>query len=175
MKEPAKVTFVFGGSGSGKSVFAENLATERFAHPLYLATAERTDAAMDARIERHRERRGARWGCHEEALDLAGALLAAGPECDGILVECLGTWLGNVLYHESEEAWGKRRAAFLESLRGAPRGVIVVGDETGMGIVPATPLGRHFRDLNGLLNQAVAAAADEVIFVAAGLPLKLKG
>ena len=175
MNDPRpRITFVFGGSGSGKSAFAERLALERFRHPLYLATAEHTDAEMDARIARHRARRGDAWGCHEEPLDIATAITSADPACDGILLECLSTWLGNVLYHEDESAWEKRRAAFLDALRASTRGIVIIGDEAGMGIVPATPLGRRFRDMNGLLNQAVAAAADEVAFVAAGLPLWLK-
>ena len=169
------VTFVFGGGGSGKSEFAERLAASRSGHPLYLATAEHTDAEMDARIARHRARRGDAWGCLEEPLDIASAIASADPSCDCILLECLSTWLGNVLYREGESAWEKRRAAFLDALRAPARAIVVVGDEVGMGIVPATPLGRSFRDLNGRLNQEVAAIADEVAFVAAGLPLWLKG
>ncbi len=170
-----RVTFVFGGARSGKSTFAEKLALARFRHPLYLATAEHTDAEMDDRIARHQARRGEAWGCHEEPLDVASAIANAAPECDGILLECLSTWLGNVLYHANENAWEERRAVFLDALRNTSRGIVVIGNEVGMGIVPATPLGRQFRDLNGWLNQAVAAVADEVIFVAAGLPLWLKG
>ena len=169
-----RASFVFGGSGSGKSVFAERLAVARFRHPLYLATAEVTDPEMDARIARHRARRGAAWGCHEEPLDLAGAIVRGDPSCDGVLVEGLGTWLGNVLFREGESAWPGRRDALLGVLAAPPRPVILVGDEVGMGVVPATALGRRFRDLNGLLNQDVAAAACEVAFVAAGLPLWLK-
>ncbi|MGI6494835.1 MAG: bifunctional adenosylcobinamide kinase/adenosylcobinamide-phosphate guanylyltransferase [Kiritimatiellia bacterium] len=168
------VTFVFGGARSGKSSFAEQLAVERFRHPLYLATAQPVDAEMGDRIARHRARRGDAWGCREEPLDLAHALATGDPACDGVLLECLGTWLGNVLHHEGEAAWPARRDALLAALRAPARSVVLVGNETGMGIVPATPLGRRFRDLNGWLNQAVAALADEVVFLAAGLPLWLK-
>ncbi len=172
---PPRLTLVLGGARSGKSTFAEQLMHAGCHHPLYLATAESTDAEMAARIARHRARRGTAWDCHEEPLDLGQALTVAAPACDGVLVECLTTWLANVLVKEGESAWPDRRAALFDALARSARRVVLVSNEVGLGIVPATELGRTFRDLAGWLNQAVAAQADAVVFIAAGLPLWLKG
>jgi adenosylcobinamide kinase/adenosylcobinamide-phosphate guanylyltransferase len=169
------ITLVLGGARSGKSTLAERLARERFARPLYLATAEATDDEMAARILAHRRRRGRAWRTAEEPLDLARTLTRVAPRCDGVLVECLTTWLANVLVREGAAAVSRRRAALLRALRGSRRPVILVSNEVGLGIVPEHPLGRQFRDLAGWLNQEIAALADEVVFLAAGLPLWLKG
>jgi adenosylcobinamide kinase/adenosylcobinamide-phosphate guanylyltransferase len=169
------ITLVLGGARSGKSTFAEQLALRRFSRPLYLATAECTDAEMADRIARHRARRGDRWQCIEEPLDLAGALHAAAPACDGVVVECLTTWLGNVLVREGADCVPARRAALLAALERPVRHVVLVSNEVGLGIVPPSELGRQFRDLAGWLNQDVARLAHEAVFIAAGLPLWLKG
>jgi len=169
------VTFVFGGARSGKSTFAERLALQRFERPLYLATAENTDAEMTDRIARHRARRGARWHCVEEPLDLGGALRGSEPACDGVLVECLTTWLSNVLVREGAGGVPARRDALFAALGCPTRHVVLVSNEVGLGIVPASDLGRQFRDLAGWLNQDVARLAHEAVFIAAGLPLWLKG
>jgi len=168
------ITLILGGARSGKSSFAEHLARERFRQPLYLATAEITDAEMAARIAAHRARRGAQWTCAEEPLDLAQALQSGAPKSDGVLVECLTTWLANVLVKESEAAYLKRREAFLAALTATQRPVILVSNEVGLGIVPEYPLGRQFRDLAGWLNQDVARISHEVAFLVAGLPMWLK-
>lgn len=171
---PVAVTLLLGGARSGKSQLAEKLALARFRRPLYLATAEACDDEMRARIAHHRARRGARWACAEEPLDLAGALERAEPACDGVVVECLTTWLGNVLHHEKAAAWERRRTALLALLERPLRPVILVSNEVGLGIVPASELGRDFRDLAGRCHQEVAQRADEVALVVAGLPLWLK-
>jgi len=175
MNSSPRITLILGGARSGKSRHAEALALERFARPLYIATAANTDAEMADRIGRHRARRGARWTTREEPLDLAGALLNAEPACDGAVIECLTTWLANVLCTEDDAAYERRRDALLDALRVSTRPAILIANEVGLGIVPATELGRRFRDLAGWLNQDVARLADTVLFIAAGLPLTLKG
>ena len=169
-----RITLILGGARSGKSTFAERLALERFASPLYLATAEATDPEMAARIADHRARRGARWPCVEEPLDLAAALRTSAPACDGVLVECLTTWVANILVKEGEAAFLKRRDALLGALAATVRPVILVSNEVGLGLVPEHALGRRFRDLAGWLNQDVARLAHEVAFLVAGLPMWLK-
>lgn len=168
-----RITLVLGGARSGKSTFAEKLALARFDRPLYLATAEATDAEMAARIRAHRVRRGPRWACIEEPLDLAAAL-GQQPARDGVLVECLTTWASNVLIKEGAAKLRQRQRALLAALRKTRRPVVLVSNEVGLGIVPASDLGREFRDLAGWLNQAVARLSDEAVFLAAGLPLWLK-
>ena len=168
------ITLILGGARSGKSTFAERLACERFRRPLYLATAETTDAEMAARIALHRARRGAQWACVEEPLDLAQALQTGAPESDGVVVECLTTWVANVLVKEGDAAFQQRREALCAALAATQRPVILVSNEVGLGIVPEYPLGRQFRDLAGWLNQDLARMAHEVAFLVAGLPMWLK-
>lgn len=138
----------------------------------YLATAEALDQEMRARIDGHRQRRGAQWQTIEAPLDLAGALarLAAGSQA--VLIDCLTLWLSNVLLAERDIAdESERLIGALEEAKGP---VVAVSNEVGLGIVPETPLGRAFRDAQGILNQRVAAAADRVILMTAGIPLTLK-
>jgi adenosylcobinamide kinase/adenosylcobinamide-phosphate guanylyltransferase len=167
------VTLVLGGARSGKSRYAEALVTDAAAAGTYIATAEAGDAEMAARIAHHRARRGGFWRTVEEPLGLASAIVANADPARPILVDCLTLWLSNlmgvgrVVEHESE--------VLLGALRDARGPVVLVANEVGLGLVPETPLGREFRDEAGRLNQAVAALADRVIFVAAGLPLVLKG
>ena len=170
-----RLILVLGGARSGKSRYAQQIAEQHWRRPVFLATAEITDDEMAARIAQHRAARGARWQCIEEPLDLAGALARAAAQGDGVLVECLTVWLGNVLVKEGARGVEARQNALLETLRRRHGDVILVSNEVGLGIVPEYPLGRQFRDLAGWLNQAVAADADAVVFIAAGLPLMLKG
>jgi len=166
-----KLTLVLGGARSGKSVYAEGLIEEQGAG-LYLATAEARDGEMAERIRRHRERRDNRWQTVEEPLELARALeLNASPNRP-ILADCLTLWLGNLM--EAGRDVDSETKALVGCLGGLPGAVVFVSNEVGLGIVPETRLGRAFRDHAGRLNQAVAAAADRVVFVAAGLPLMLK-
>jgi adenosylcobinamide kinase/adenosylcobinamide-phosphate guanylyltransferase len=174
VNEPlAAVTLVLGGARSGKSRFAEHLIStlggERT--PLYIATAAAGDDEMAARIAAHRARRGATWATLEVPLDLAGAIRAH--RDTPMLVDCLTLWLSNAM-HEAR-AMENETAHLLEALRAARAPVVLVSNEVGLGLVPDTPLGRAFRDEAGRLNQRVAASAGHVVFVAAGLPLYLKG
>ena len=169
------VVLVFGGARSGKSRFASQLAEGTFKKPLYLATAEALDAEMAERIELHKKARGSRWLCLEEPLDIARVISRPPKACDGILLDCLTLWLTNVLMKEGEKAVKPRRNELIAALEVAGVPVILVSNEVGMGIVPESKLGRAFRDLAGWLNQDVATVADTVVFVAAGLPMVLKG
>jgi len=166
------VTLVLGGARSGKSTYAERLAEARPGPCVYLATATAGDGEMAERIAHHRARRGARWQTREEPLALAEALQAAASPDATVLVDCLTLWLSNVLLEDLDvENHCGRLLAALPRLAGP---VIFVSNEVGLGIVPDNALARRFRDEAGRLNQAVAAAAQSVVFVAAGLPLVLK-
>ena len=174
MKKPVKIVLVLGGARSGKSTYAQKLAEQEWARPLYLAPAETFDQEMVERVKLHREQRGPKWGCVEEPLDVARVILGTTPPRDGILLDCATIWLTNVLLKEGEAAVKTRRQELLAALQASPCNVIIVSNEGGMGIVPDSALGRTFRDLQGWLNQELAAIADSVYFVIAGLPMKIK-
>jgi adenosylcobinamide kinase / adenosylcobinamide-phosphate guanylyltransferase len=167
------ITLVLGGARSGKSRYAETVVLCAAAAATYIATAEAGDSEMAARIAEHRRRRGDVWRTVEEPINLAEAIRANADPERPILVDCLTLWLSNLMLadriveHESEIL-----CATLCEARGP---VVLVANEVGMGLVPETPLGREFRDAAGRLNQQVAAIADRVVFVAAGLLLVLKG
>jgi adenosylcobinamide kinase / adenosylcobinamide-phosphate guanylyltransferase len=167
------VTLILGGARSGKSTYAERLAEGRAGPCIYLATAQAGDAEMAARIALHRERRGARWTTHEEPIDLAGALAEVAKPENIVVVDCLTLWLSNVMHAELDVE--NQCEQLCRALPGLAGPVVLVSNEVGLGIVPDNALARRFRDAAGRLNQAVAAVADRVVFVAAGLPLVLKG
>lgn len=170
-----QIVLVLGGARSGKSRYAQALAERWWPRPLYLATAETLDAEMADRVKLHQQQRGPRWACAEAPLDIAPILAGAGPARDGILLDCATLWLTNVLLKEGAPAIGPRKQALVEALKTAATGIIIVSNEVGMGLVPEYPLGRDFRDQQGWLNQDLAAIADTVLFVIAGLPMVLKG
>ena len=167
------VTLVLGGARSGKSGYAEMLVAGASASAVYVATAEAGDAEMAGRIAAHRAGRSESWRTIEVPLDLASAIAEHASPGQPILVDCLTLWLSNlmgagrIVEHESE--------MLCAALRDASGPVVLVANEVGLGLVPDSELGRAFRDAAGHLNQAVAAIADRVVFVAAGLPLVLKG
>jgi adenosylcobinamide kinase/adenosylcobinamide-phosphate guanylyltransferase len=167
-----RLTLVLGGARSGKSRHAEELVMRADPPWTYLATAEALDQEMRARIDRHRERRGAPWQTVEAPLDLAGALARLASGTQAVLIDCLTLWLSNVLLAERDIADESER--LIGALGEARCPVVAVSNEVGLGIVPETPLGRAFRDVQGVLNQRVAAAADRVILMTAGIPLTLK-
>ena len=167
------LTLVLGGARSGKSRYAERLVEAAATAGTYCATAQAGDAEMAARIAEHRARRGSFWRTVEAPLDLAAVIAAETAPDRPLLVDCLTLWLSNLLLAERplDAACGRLHGA----LRDAAGPVVLVANEVGLGLVPETPLGRHFRDAAGRLNQETAALADRVVFVAAGLPLVLKG
>jgi adenosylcobinamide kinase/adenosylcobinamide-phosphate guanylyltransferase len=172
-KQP-KLTLILGGARSGKSAYAEGLALHRAraGEALYLATAEALDGEMKERIDRHQARRGTGWITVEEPLDLVGAIRRHDRAGRPILVDCLTLWLSNVMAADKDV--GEAAGALLAALREAAAPILVISNEVGTGIVPENRLARVFRDQAGFLNQKIAAAADEVVFVVAGLPLTLK-
>ncbi len=166
-------TLVLGGAASGKSAYAEDLVLRLPGRPVYVATAQAFDREMSEKIAVHRARRGAVWTNVEEPLDLAGALASADAPDAVLLVDCLTMWLNNLMADNRDIA---AETAQLVNLMGRLQGqAVLVANEVGLGIVPDNALARAFRNLHGTLNQAVAAAADRVVFVAAGLPTALKG
>jgi adenosylcobinamide kinase/adenosylcobinamide-phosphate guanylyltransferase len=164
---------VLGGARSGKSSFAEARVRACGLAPVYLATATAGDAEMAERIAHHRARRGADWRVVEEPLDLVEALERSAARDRAVLVDCLTLWLSNLMHTGRDVE--RETARLVAWLAAAPGPVTLVSNEVGLGLVPETPLGRSFRDAQGRLNQQVAAVATEVVFVAAGLPLWLKG
>jgi adenosylcobinamide kinase/adenosylcobinamide-phosphate guanylyltransferase len=164
------VTLILGGARSGKSRLAESLA---HGQKHYIATAQAGDEEMRERIAHHRTRRGAGWTTHEELYHLAGVLRPLNKAGNFILVDCLTVWLSNLMLGERD--WQTAADLLCSALEDQRADVVLVSNEVGLGIVPIMPLGRDFRDAQGLLNQQVAAAADNVAFVAAGLPMILKG
>ncbi len=172
-KEPRSITLVLGGARSGKSRFAQKLA-ENAPSVAFIATAKAIDAEMEEKIRRHQQERPQHWRTVEEPVDLAGALDAYAPQFELLLVDCLTIFVANVLELGGESA-KKWIARFVETLQNAEASVVLVSNEVGSGIVPVYPLGRQFRDLLGEVNQGVAAIADTVVLMVAGLPLVLKG
>ena len=169
----AEVSLVLGGARSGKSAFAETLAHDSREQCVYVATAERMDDEMAARIETHRARRGTDWRTVEAPSELAEAIRRESTPRACLLVDCLTVWLGNLVHrgHDVDTA----REALLESLATVPGPVVLVANEVGLGIVPDNAMARAFRDHAGRLNQAVAAVAGRVYFVVAGIPMTMKG
>jgi len=162
---------VLGGARSGKSRYAEGLITALPPPWVYVATGEALDAEMGGRIAAHRARRGDGWTTVEAPRALAAALSehAAAP----VLVDCLTLWLSNLMM--ADAAVDDEIERLLEALTKVPGPVVLVANEVGSGIVPDNALARRFRDLQGSLNQRIAAVADRVVLMVAGLPLILKG
>lgn len=175
MSSPTKqITLCLGGVRSGKSRFAQNLA-EHSSSVCFLATAQPSDDEMQRKIARHQQDRPAHWTTCEEPVDLAGTLSKANPN-DLVLIDCLTVFVSNLLLQdESGEGIETQIDAFCEALRNTPCSIVLVSNEVGSGVVPPYPLGRRYRDLLGELNQRVAALADNVVLLVAGLPLMLKG
>ena len=167
-----RVTLVIGGARSGKSVYAESLAGNVPSDPVYIATGSPGDVEMAARIQEHRERRGDRWRTVEEPLNLANVIARDAVSGNVVLVDCLTLWLANLMAAEYDPPTETSRLIRARDAAAGP--IILVANEVGLGIVPDNALAREFRDHAGQLNQAVAGAADRVIFVTAGLPMTLK-
>jgi len=166
---------ILGGARSGKSRLAEQLASSSGLPVTYIATSQPLDGEMNTRVQLHRQRRPADWGLIEEPLALAAVLCAEAAEGRCLLVDCLTLWLTNLLMLEDDQRLAEERDALLACLEQLPGTVILVSNETGLGVVPMGELTRRYVDLAGWLHQAVAERCQRVVLTVAGLPLMLKG
>jgi adenosylcobinamide kinase / adenosylcobinamide-phosphate guanylyltransferase len=166
-----RLTLVTGGARSGKSRYAESLITALPPPWVYVATAQTGDAEMAVRIGAHQARRGLSWKIIEVPYDLAGAFLSI-PAAAAVLVDCLTLWLSNCMLADANMDEEADRLA--DALARHPGRIVLVTNEVGSGIVPDNVLARRFQDHQGRLNQRIAALADRVVLVVAGLPLVLK-
>ena len=176
VSELPPITLVLGGARSGKSAWAEALIERQMDDTwdgaTYLATATAVDAEMTARILEHRARRGERWHTVEEPLRLVSALGELADPVRPVLVDCLTLWLSNLMFSKRDVTFETQ--GLVERLNDLAGPVVLVSNEVGLSIVPDNALARTFRDHTGRLNQQLAATADYVVFIAAGLPITLK-
>ncbi len=172
----SKVIYVTGGARSGKSSFALQLAAP-YRNKLFLATAEPFDQEMSLRIGKHQEERGKNFSTIEEPLYLARALANLPSSTDLLLLDCLTVWAGNLMHYFEEKEEGSIQREinlFLDALPHPSCDMILVSNEVGMGVVPEHAMARRFRDIAGIINQRVAAAATEAYLLCSGLPIRLK-
>jgi len=172
----AGMIYVTGGARSGKSSYAQQLAEQHQGRLLYVAPARVEDDEMAVRIELHQESRGERWQLLEEPLWLSEKLPDAASGKGALLVDCVTLWLSNLFFHFHEKQGPVLAEVdrFIEMAWQLAEPVYLVSNELGGGIVPENPMARKFRDLAGIVNQRLAAAADEAWLVVSGLPIKLK-
>jgi adenosylcobinamide kinase/adenosylcobinamide-phosphate guanylyltransferase len=168
---PGLMTLVLGGARSGKSRYAEWLIATYPPPWIYIATAEARDDEMAERIAAHKARRAAGWRTVEAPHDLAGAIEVAAAD-DAVLVDCLTFWLSNLM--EGPFDIDAQTARLQDVLAGRSGPTVIVSNEVGLGIVPDNALARRFRDLQGTLNQKLAAQAQRVVMMVAGVPVAVK-
>ncbi|MGH7961852.1 MAG: bifunctional adenosylcobinamide kinase/adenosylcobinamide-phosphate guanylyltransferase [Candidatus Binatia bacterium] len=175
--QPVKESvLILGGARSGKSAHAQRRAQEWDGRLVYLATAEGKDAEMKKRIALHRaRRRSRRWETIEEPLEVVWQLKEIDDGVGAVVLDCVTLWVSNALLHNHREELENQVAELVEEIPLFPFHFLVVSNEVGLGLVPDTPLGREYRDLLGSVNQSLAQVCKEVIFMTAGLPLKVKG
>jgi adenosylcobinamide kinase/adenosylcobinamide-phosphate guanylyltransferase len=168
---------ILGGAKSGKSRYALQVCEGLRREKVFLATARALDAEMDIRIRRHREERGADWQTIEEPLDILKSIQRLDHREGLILVDCLTLWVSNLYmeFQDKPEAIETAAAELAEGLRSVQGLVVLVSNEVGHGIVPDNALSRAYRDTVGSLNQRIAAVAQQVVFMAAGIPMTIKG
>lgn len=166
--------FLLGGARSGKSALAQQIAAESHLPVTFIATATASDEEMAGRIRRHQQDRPPHWSLVEEPVALAGALREHAAPAHCVVVDCLTLWWGNLTLLDDPARVDAERDALLDAVRDVPGEIILVSNEIGMGIVPAVPMARTFRDELGILHQALAERCDAVALCVAGLPLWLK-
>ncbi len=168
-----RLSLVLGGVRAGKSSYAQQLA-QAGERVLFAATAEARDDDMTRRIRAHQEARPSEWDTLEEPLDIVGSLAARLRGYDTVLLDCLTLWVSNLMLAETVTDIPAEARRLLDLYQDGDASWIVVSNEVGLGIIAPTRLGRVYAEELGRVNQIVAAAADEVYFMAAGLPLSLK-
>lgn len=173
------IHLILGGARSGKSTYAEQLAIASDLPVTYIATAQVYDDEFGQRIEHHKTRRPKHWQTVEAPFNLANTLQMVAKESECLIVDCLTLWLAQCICPDCAPPevvdWAQERIALLETLPKLQGTIILVSNEVGMGIVPLGEINRQFQDEQGRLNQAVAKIANNVSFIAAGLPIQLKG
>ena len=168
-----KRILILGGARSGKSTFALREASAAEGEKACVATAEALDDEMETRIANHRKERGRRWRTYEEPVEVPALLRRLGPDHAIILIDCLTLWVSNLMMRQLP--FGRYADELVEAISDDTPGLLyIVSNEVGLGLVPETPLGRDYRDNIGRLNASVAAAATDVYFMAAGIPMKIK-
>ena len=171
-----KIILITGGCRSGKSRFALNYANQHFSRKLYLATCEALDEEMARRIAHHKKMRSPDWQTIEEPVEIIDKIKQYGAEADVILLDCVTLWLSNLLMRQKDDAEIlKEISGLIDTMHEKQTSFIFVSNEVGLGIVPADPLSRRFRDLSGMANQRIAEAADTAIFMVSGISIFLKG
>lgn len=169
---------IVGGARSGKSAYAERLASALELPVTYIATAQVYDDEFAKRVSHHKERRPPHWALVEAPFNLGQTLLDIDAPDTCLIVDCLTLWLAQCICPDCDKPerldWQAEKQALLDALPQLQATVFLVSNEVGMGIVPLGEINRQFQDEQGRLNQHVAAIADQVSFIAAGLPLKLK-
>ncbi len=170
-----RIIFITGGCRSGKSRYALDYANHHFSKKFYLATGEPLDEEMARRVENHKKVRGPEWQTIEEPVEIVNRIEHHGDE-GVILLDCMTLWLSNLLIKwDDDQRVTDEVGKLTDALQKIHSSFIIVSNEVGMGIVPADPLSRRFRDLSGIANQRLAQQADTVIFMVSGIPLFLKG
>ncbi len=171
-----KRILITGGCRSGKSRFALNYANQHFSRKIYLATCEVLDEEMAQRVENHKKMRGPEWQTVEEPIEVVDKIGLYGDEVEVILLDCITLWLSNLLIKwENDLKILEEIERFIDLSKQVRSSFIIVSNEVGMGIVPADPLSRRFRDLSGMANQRMAEVADTVVLMVSGIPIFLKG
>jgi len=171
-----KIILILGGARSGKSSYALEIAKKRHKKVAFIATCEPLDKEMEKRIAAHKNLRPKKWQTFEESKDIYGLLKRMGAGFELIIIDCLTLWVSNLLLKgQREKRLVDEIQRILDLLKKIKAKSVIVSNEVGLGIVPGNKLSRDFRDIAGKINQLVAKRAEEVIFMASGLPLKIKG
>ncbi len=171
-----EIILITGGCRSGKSRFALDYANLHFSKKIYLATCEVMDEEMARRVEDHKRIRGPEWRTLEEPVEIINVIRQYGDGVEVILLDCITLWLSNLLLKwDDDQRVMDEVKRLVEAIQRGRFSMIVVSNEVGMGIVPADPLSRRFRDLSGMANQKMGEISDKVIFMVSGFPIYLKG
>jgi adenosylcobinamide kinase/adenosylcobinamide-phosphate guanylyltransferase len=174
MKENGRNIFVLGGARSGKSAYALELADLSSQSRVFIATAEPRDDEMRVRIDKHKAARGSGWTTVEEPTGIIEAV-AKNKEAELILIDCVTLWISNLMERKLTDAEILKEVSWLlTAIKEVKGSVIIVSNELGHSLISDNPLGRRFVDLTGSANQLIAGGVDEVYFLTAGLPARLK-